>query len=40
MLFCCVVVISVDEDVMLDDDCDDDANIPLDVRDDGLDDKQ
>ena len=35
-----VVVVSIDDDVILDDDCDDDANVPVDVHDDGLDDEQ
>ena len=35
-----VVVLSVDDDVILDDDCDDDADVPVAVRDDGLDDEQ
>ena len=33
-------MISVDYEVVLDDDCDDGANVPVDVCDDGLDDEQ
>ena len=35
-----VVVLGVDDDVILDDDCDGDADVPIGVRDDGLDDEQ
>ena len=35
-----VVVLNVDDEVILDDDCDDDAYVPVDVRNDGLDDEQ
>ena len=39
-MFVDVVVLSVDDDVILDDDCDVDVDVPVDVRDDGLDDEQ
>ena len=35
-----VVVLNVDDEVILDDDCDGNADVPVDVRDDGLDDEQ
>ena len=35
-----VVVLNVDDEVIVDDECDDDADVPVDVRDDGLDDEQ
>ena len=33
-------MLSVDDDVILDDDCDGDADVPVDFRNDGLDDEQ
>ena len=35
-----VVVFNVDDEFIVDDDCDDDAYVPVDVRDDSLDDEQ
>ena len=35
-----VVVFNVGDEVILDDDCDGNADVPVDVRDDGLDDEQ
>ena len=35
-----VVVLNVDDEVILDDNCDDDAYVPVEVRNDGLDDEQ
>ena len=35
-----IVVLSVDDDVILDDNCHEDADVPIDVRDDDLDDEQ